>query len=173
MAYWHLSYDYDPSKPWAMTTEHHSCAAGIWFPSHFRLRFHQTLLLKEKETHPLWNTEIYWGCRSRGGHPHVEEAFLALHTGEFRADPAAQDSGEETDNSRSELLCPSGILLKHGGATDEEWYVDVVDESAGEGEWLAGGKGWGCTKTVRRLRYEKTGRRHGRNKEQINFKSTS
>ena len=72
-----------------------------------------------------------------------QRSLLALHIGGLRPDPAAQ----ETDNSRSEFssnfLCRSGILLKHGGATEEDGFVDVVDESAGEGEWLAGGKAWG------------------------------
>jgi hypothetical protein len=43
------------------------------------------------------------------------------------------------------FLCGSGILPKHGGATEQDGYVDVVDESAGEGEWLAGGKYEDCS----------------------------
>jgi hypothetical protein len=44
------------------------------------------------------------------------------------------------------------------GATEEDGYVD---ESAGQGDCLAGGKAWGYTKTVRRLPYGKTGEETG------------
>jgi hypothetical protein len=93
-------------------------------------------------------------------------SLLALHIGGFRADPAAQGNGSSSSELSGNFLCRSGILLKHGGAgaTEEDGYVDMVDESAGGGDQggcLAGGKSWVCTKTVRRLRYEKTGEETG------------
>lgn len=128
-----------------MTTEHHCCAAGVSDPLPIcRLRFHQTLLLK-KTRKKLTSSGIYSACPLRRSSP-SPRSFLALHIGGSRADPAAQGTDSSSSQLSSNFLCRSGILLKHGGATEEDGCVDVADESAGGGEWLAGGKAWGYRK---------------------------
>ena len=107
---------------------------------------------KRERNLPLLKSTRHAGS---GSHPPSRRSLLALHIGGFRADPAAQGTDSSSSELSSKFLCRSGILLKHGGATEEDGYVDVADESAGRGGWLAGGKAWGNTMTVRRLRYEK------------------